>query len=78
MTIPELLTARFEAMADARETHAAGLRILNFNYAVIAGLESAATAYRRCADEVRRAANGETPPPPGEVWDEPPKNGEQS
>ena len=69
----ERLVMRFEEMAKVRENHALTLRLLRQEegggYAAIAGTEAAAQAYRRCADEVRRVANGETPAEPGERWD---------
>lgn len=55
---------KFEAMAEEGERLAQERRAAPYdNYAEIAGLESAAKAYRRCAEEVRRAINGDTPPP---------------
>ena len=71
----ERLVGRFEAMAVVRENTASERRWArqgdgNGGYAAIAGLEAAAQAYRRCADEVRRVMSGEVPPLPNERWDE--------
>ena len=67
----EVLAKRFLAMAEVREKHSGLMRYNpDISYSVIAGLESAALAYRRCAEEVRKVADGEIPPPPHERWDE--------
>lgn len=69
----DALVGRFEAMAKVREENARQRRAnRKETYAAIAGLESAAQAYRRCAEEIRRVANGEIPPPPYEPWGETP------
>lgn len=60
------LVMRFEKMAEVREKRAAEKR---FSGETARVLESAASAYRRCADEARRVANGETPPDAGYRWD---------
>lgn len=63
----ERLVMRFEEMAKVRESLAADRRIAGDS--TFLALESAAAAYRRCADEVRRVANCETPAEPGYRWD---------
>lgn len=64
------LVRRFEKMADMRLNHAATKRLRRDDSGESAEvIESAASAYRRCADELRRFANGEEPPEPGYRWD---------
>lgn len=69
------LIARFIEMAVIREDRAARIRsgysseAVSASGAVIVGLENAAQAYRRCAEELQRVANGEEPAEPGMRWD---------
>jgi hypothetical protein len=64
------LVMRFEKMAEVREKHAAEKRFSGDDNGETARvLESAASAYRRCAEEARRVADGETPPEAGYRWD---------
>jgi hypothetical protein len=65
----ELLLRRFEAMAEVREKHALERRMNRDGESSIAAIESAAQAYRRCAEELRRVIEGDTPPPPNHRWD---------
>ena len=65
----EALAKRFDEMALARQRVAAKKRWSDCKSAAIVPLESAATAYRICANEVRMLAAGGTPPPPGMRWE---------
>lgn len=68
----EIIVRRFDEMARVREDAALVKRINRREgeeFTTIQSLESAANAYRRCAEEVRRVINGETPAEPGKRWE---------
>lgn len=63
------LVGRLRHMAKTRRETANGYRAIGgYSYAPICGLESAADAYDRAADELQRALSGECPPAPGYEW----------
>ena len=67
----ELLAKRFDARAKMLRNHAANIRWSNYTSAFADQIEAAETAYRICANQVRRVAAGDTPPPPDMRWDYP-------
>jgi hypothetical protein len=61
------LLARFRRFASARREVAANWRERG-EYGVAAKSDSAADFFTRCADELERTINGETPADPGCDW----------
>ena len=70
-----LLAERFEAMGNTRRLRGRHLMrsedMADRNVASV--LSGTASAYLRCAEEVRRVLNGEIPPPVNHEWP-PPKD----
>lgn len=63
------LVGRLRYMAKTRRETANGYRANGgYSYAPICGLESAADAYDRAADELERVLAGECSPAPGHDW----------
>ncbi len=62
-----VLQQRFACMAQAR-TETADKYEANHEFRVANQCRALAEAYLRCADEMQRVLNGESPPPSGEEW----------
>ena len=65
----EALAKRFDEMATVMRDGADGKRPYAYKREDIAMFNGAALAYRICANQVRRVAAGDTPPPPGMRWE---------